>query len=387
MPRSYGVPWYTVRMTFRRDAVALILSAIALVIVAMTFSFDALVGGMTKRVEREQYELMEAIVTFNLRGVEDRALSRAEMLANLTSVRDAFERQDRAALHAETRETFRVQRGRHGVDQGQFYTLAATSFLRMHDPNRHGDSVASFRPMVVATNRDGVPRKGMAISRRGPAIFGITPIRNAAGQQIGSVELGMNPGPTLDRLKAAYELELSLFIDEGRLRETATDLRGEVFNDRNRVGRYIKVHATNWRLMRALVDAERLVPEEDPVRYSREIDGTAYGVSLLPVRNSFGDAMGVIAVARDFSASRAAINRARLWQGLIAVLAVVLLCGIVIVVVRGLVVKPLAAINDGLSALARGDASVKIDDRKMNAEMARAARSYEELRSKMEERS
>jgi methyl-accepting chemotaxis protein len=372
-------------MTFRRDAVALILSAIAIVIVVVTFAFDQLVGGVTERVEREQYEQMEAIVSFNMRSAEDRAIARAEMTASTPCVREAMTAQDRPRLLRETREMFRIQRARYGVDQGQFYLRPAVSFLRLHDPERHGDSVASFRPMVVATNQDGVPRKGFSISRRGVAIFGIVPVRDMANRQVGSFELGMSPGPVLDRLKAAYGLELALFIDEQQLRDTATDVGGDVINDRNRVGRYIKVHATNWDLMRQLIDDERLVGGDDPVSYAREVEGTTYGVMLIPLISSMGRPLGVIAATRDFNASRVSVSRGRLWQGLIALLAILLLCGVVLVVVRGLVVRPVAALNEGLAALARGDTSHALDDTKLSAEMARAVRNYEAVRARMGE--
>ena len=52
----------------------------------------------------------------------------------------------------------------------------------------------------------------------------------------------------------------------------------------------------------------------EPVRYTRDAQGLPYGVLLVPLRDGAGDSLGVIAVARDFSGSRAAAGRSLIWQ-------------------------------------------------------------------------
>src|SRR5436189_3171827 len=108
-------------MKFRRQAVALLVATTAIVIVVMTFVFDRLVSGMTDRVEDQQYRLMEEIVLFNMKGAEDRAIARAEIIASIPSVRHAMIAHDREALLSETREMYRIQHARYGMDQAQFY--------------------------------------------------------------------------------------------------------------------------------------------------------------------------------------------------------------------------------------------------------------------------
>jgi methyl-accepting chemotaxis protein len=371
-------------MRFRRDALFLILVPSAVLIAAMSFAFDRLTAGMTDRVEEDQYALMESIVAFNLRGAEDRALARAEIVASTPSIRAAFAAQDREALLRETRELYRVQSSRYGMDQAAFHTLPSRAFLRLHAPALHGDDLRGFRPLVVAANRTGVPHKGISISRAGPAIFGVVPMRDLSGRRNGVFEIAAEPGPILDRLKAAYGLDLALFIEERPLRQTATELRGDVLNDENRVGAYVKIHATNWALLRQLVDASRLVRSEQPVRYWQEANGAPYGVTLIPLRSGMGQPIGVMLAARSFESSRAAVNRARLWQALIALLAFVVLSGVVLTVVRGLLLRPLAALTDALRALANGDTSRTLDKSKLAQEMADAAESYERVREKLD---
>jgi methyl-accepting chemotaxis protein len=114
--------------------------------------------------------------------------------------------------------------------------------------------------------------------------------------------------------------------------------------------------------MRPLADASDLVRVEQPVRYVRESDGRAYGVVLIPLKSGAGASLGVIAIAKDFSQSRAAAGRSVIWQGLIAVMGVLCLAGIVIVVLRGFLLSPLAELNDRFAALARGAPSGPVED-------------------------
>ena len=109
---------------------------------------------------------------------------------------------------------FKEQREKYAVDQVQFHLAPSTSFVRLQNPALFGDDLSSYRPAVVAVNREQVAKKGIEVARTGPALFGIAPIRDLDGNHIGSVEFGMDIGPLLDRLKAAYGLELTLFIDE-----------------------------------------------------------------------------------------------------------------------------------------------------------------------------
>ena len=83
----------------------------------------------------------------------------------------------------------------------------------------------------------------------------MTPVTDATGQHIGSFELGMSFGPLLHALKAAYRLEMALFVEEQPLRQLmfAEGLDPDVLTEQNRRGKYTKVQSTNWALMKELV--------------------------------------------------------------------------------------------------------------------------------------
>ncbi len=331
-------------MTFRRSAPATLIAATILVIAVLTFVSNQLFGGLTDAIEQGQYQLMQSILTASLDSAAERALARADMIADLDQTREAVAAKDRAKLLALYAEMYQVQHDRHGVAQAQFHVPPSTSLLRLHSPAAFGDDLTRSRPMVTAVNRDHQPRKGFAIARSGPAIFGIAPIHDKAGNPIGSFEFGLDFAPILDALKATYGLEATLYVEEKPLRDFAKGVDPSIYSDQNRVSHFIRFHTTNAVLMKSLVGDADLAGVSDPVRYERSADGAPYGVLLVPLRNGAGESLGVIAVARDFSGSRAAASQSFIWQICAAIFGIVILSGAIIIVIRGFLLRPLSVV-------------------------------------------
>lgn len=348
-------------MTFRRSAPAALIVAIIIVVAGLTFLANRLFSGLTSAVEASQFQLMQSILDTSLRNTADEALARADLVAALPATKQAVAAKDRDRLLAEYAEMFSVQKNRHGVDQAQFHIPPAQSLLRLHNPATFGDDLTRFRPMVVAASRDQAERKGVAIARRGPAIFGLAPIRDAQGKFVGSFEFGLAFGPVLDALKAAYALDFTLFVEEKPLREFAKGLDPAALSDQNRVGRFIRIHSTNSALMRDLAGDSDISAANEPAHYTRDAQGHAFGVLLVPLRDGAGDPMGVIAVARDFSATRAAGGRSLVWQICLAVFAIVILSGVVLVVIRGFLLRPLDVLNARIAARLAGEPAEPLD--------------------------
>jgi methyl-accepting chemotaxis protein len=378
-------------MKFQRSAPRVLIVSVAVVVIGMAVLSNRLFSGLTSAVEQDQFELIRALWSFNLTAAENRALERAEMIAALPAVREAFAARDREGLLAQCAEMFKRQNERYGVDQAQFHFPPAISFLRLHAPEQHGDHQDPFRPMVVAVNRDRFSRKETAIAGTGPAIFGVTPMTDAAGQHIGSFELGMSFGPLLHALKAAYRLEMALFIEEQALRQLmfAEGLNpesghgiSELLTEQNRRGKYIKFHSTNWALMKELVGEGDLSGSPE-AQYIRSALDVPYGVVLLTLYNNAGDPIGKVAMARDFSSSRAAAGRSLVWQGLLALSGIVLLAGVILIVVRGLLLRPLEMLSQQFVKLAEGRRDQPIaESETLCDEMQALAQAHEQLRTK-----
>ncbi len=368
-------------MKFRRDAPALLIGAVVVVITVLSVASNRLFSGLTSSIEQSQLELMKSIIEFNLKGAESRALARAEMIADLPNVQRLFAARDRDGLLAETKEMFAIQKEKHGVDQAQFHLPPATSFLRLQDPAKFGDDLSSFRPMVVAVNREQVAKKGFAIARSGPAIFGITPFKDLHGKHIGSFEFGIEFGGVLDGIKSAYGLESAVFLAEAPLREFGQGVSPDVFSDQNRVGKYIRFYSTNTALLQTLI-VDKDLGSAAAGAFTREALGSPYGVILVPIRNGAGDTIGIIAVAKDFSSSRSAESRSLVWQILFALFAIVFLAGAILVVIRGKLLRPLGELSARFGTLAGGDRSqATLDGTDLCDELSSLSENYEKMRA------
>jgi methyl-accepting chemotaxis protein len=119
--------------------------------------------------------------------------------------------------------------------------------------------------------------------------------------------------------------------------------------------------------------------------YAREAQDTPYGVVMVQLRNPAGDVLGVIAVAKDFSASRSTMGKSMIWLAMYSLFAFVILAGIITMVVRGAITRPLGALNAKFDALASGEAAEPLDNPdQYYSELGTLAQHYETLRTQRE---
>jgi methyl-accepting chemotaxis protein len=341
-------------MTFRRSAPAALIAIAAIVIACVTWATHGLFNGLTAATEAAQFQLMQAAIDRAITNGSALALARAEIITSTTPTKEGGAARDRPRLLKEYAEMFRTQKERRGVDQAAFHIPPATSLLRLQAPETFGDDLTQFRPMVVTVNREHNPRSGPALGRTGPAIFGVSPVTDTSGQHVGSFEFGLDLAPMLDSLKAAYGFEFTLFIEEGPLRQFARGVDPAKLSAQNRVGRFLRFHTTNAVVMNELVTDADLATISEPTQYTREAQNTVYGVLQMPLRDAAGMPIGIVSVARDFSSTRAAAGRAVIWQIWIAIVAIVVLAGAALIIIRGFIVRPLDVLNQRFAALESG---------------------------------
>lgn len=342
-------------MTFRRSASAVIIASVVLVITTVSLVSYLISHRMTADFEDGQFDLMGQVLQSTLNAAEMKAIATSEAVAAMPEVRTAFAARDRAALLAATQEAYRVQHEKYGISQAQFHLEPAVSFLRVHNPARFGDDLAGNRRMVVEVNRSRGIRRGIEITSSSIGIFGTLPMTDAAGAHTGSFEVSLEIAPLLDELKKAYGFELGFFVDEKLLRETATAINPEVLGERNRVGSFLRFAATHPELLRALVTGDAVAVTE-PAQYMREVNGVPYGVLLQPVYDYARRQIGVVGIAADFSQTRSADGQAVVWQLMLALASGLLQIGVILVLLRGRLLRPLAVLNERVAAQADGAA-------------------------------
>lgn len=367
-------------MKFRRSAPTVLIGAVVIAIAVISVISGLIAHQMTASFEEAQFELMGKITGSKLHGAEGKATAGAELIAALPNVRKAFAERNREELLAITKDAFKLQHEKYGISQGQFHLPEKTSFLRLHNPAKFGEDLSSYRQMVIDVNDSKAIRRGLEITTSGVGIFGTVPMTNDAGQHNGSFELALEIGPLLDELKKTYGFELAIYIDEKILKQTATSLGGDILNERNRVGKYVKFYTTHSELSRALVTEEEINIVED-AHYKREVAGLPYGVLLQPVYNFSKKQIGVVAIAQNFKAMSSSGGRAVRWQVLLGLVAAILLTGLILMVIRGMLLQPLGVVSARYAALADGDASQGIEGEDVFCDEVRdLADQYERLR-------
>ncbi|WP_043744710.1 methyl-accepting chemotaxis protein [Paramagnetospirillum magneticum] len=191
----------------------------AIVVVATMLTISNLramedVIGQAERAELEGH----------FKAVADRILLQsrmAESLASLTAAlpatQDRFAAGDRAALTAMLQPGWTAMAQGFGVEQFQFHTPPATSFLRLHKPEKFGDDLSSFRRTVVQANETRKPARGLEGGVAGLGIRGVVPVAKG-GHHVGTVEFGLTFGQGFfDAFKAERNVDIALYLmDNGK---------------------------------------------------------------------------------------------------------------------------------------------------------------------------
>jgi methyl-accepting chemotaxis protein len=315
---------------------------IGLILVAVIGALTALTVANLDRVIRraEEQELKSHFSNIeNAIAAEGRlAEGLSALVANLPSVQEAFSRADRQELVRMLAPAFAVLKQEYAAEQFQFHLPPATSFLRVHKPEKFGDDLSTFRHTVVVANERRQSIKGLESGVAGLGVRGIVPVIN--GRHIGSVEFGMSFGaPFFEAFKRRNGVEAALHIDGAQGLKTFASTMGDV--------RLVAME----RLSSALAGA----PQLEHAVY----DGKLHAIYADTVRDFNGAAIGVLEVAMD-AENYAAASR-QMITGAVAVGSFALAFGLFAAwrMARGISGR-LNQVVDVLGRVAKGDLSVEV---------------------------
>lgn len=141
-----------------------------------------------------------------------RALSMAQLVALQSNVVEAMRAGDREMLAGVFVPGFKDLKADYGVRQFQFHLPPATSFLRVHKPEKFGDDLSGFRNTVLKVNNEKIATKGLEVGVAGLGMRGVAPIADAKGH-IGSVEFGLSFGQSFfDAFQEKHGTNAALFV-------------------------------------------------------------------------------------------------------------------------------------------------------------------------------
>jgi hypothetical protein len=335
-------------------------------------------------IENNQKAELNTTVTLIQKYTEEhtkKALSRAEMVASLPSVQQAFRARDRDQLAQILLPAFVIQRDRYDVREAHFHLAPATSFLRLFYLKKYGEDMSSFRETVLITNQKQEPQSGVEISRHGLNIRGVVPISDAQGA-IGSFEVGMSFNGVLDAVKQVTGFELGVFIDNDLMTKVATGLPAPE-SDRV-IGGLRNESSTNWSLVRSLVSPDLLRKVNDTTLKLQKIDGVDYGVALLQLLDFKGKKIGVVVAGKSFEGLTSQANAVLINAMVISLFAVIILGGTATILFNGLLMRPMIAVGNCITSMAIDDVAKPIDDlASRRDEVGKIARSLELIQQRL----
>jgi PAS domain S-box-containing protein len=165
--------------------------------------------GERRTLESHYQQLLQGI-----QAKRDQALSLAWSVALDPHVQEFFARRDREALLEHVTPMYRRLHDDFGVRQIHFHIPPATSFLRIHRPERYGERMDEYRRTVLhaVESRRGV--SGIEWGPTGHGIRGVVPVEKE-GSLIGTVEVGFSLGhPFAREFKARYGCDLTVYAPD-----------------------------------------------------------------------------------------------------------------------------------------------------------------------------
>ncbi|WP_019558876.1 methyl-accepting chemotaxis protein [Thioalkalivibrio sp. ALE12] len=320
-----------------RIGVRLMVGIIGVVVLAVVLTLVVVMnalGTMADRAEQRELNDLAGQLLDRLDQEAARATAMAETVARIPDIQEAMATGDRERLAAMTVPTFESLSTDYGVRQYQFHTPPATSFLRVHRPDRFDDDLSGFRQTVVDTNNNQAPISGLEEGVAGLGIRGVVPIAHN-GEHVGSVEFGLSFGdPFFEQFTEELGAPVALYLrDDGRFSRFGGTIDGEA--------------TFSAAEMREVLGGERHVRN---VTYQ----GKPMAVIARPVMDFSGDAVGVLELMVDRSAY---VDMARNATGtvvMVGVIAVVLGALLAWFLTRS-IVRPLCQTVDRLNDIASGE--------------------------------
>jgi methyl-accepting chemotaxis protein len=313
-------------------------------------------------IERETVALQEAIKVM-IEAETDRAAALAATVAALPPVAEAFAAEDRARLLALTAPLLEaLRRDGIAVEQFQFHRPPAISWLRVHQPARHGDDLSGFRATVVAANRERRAIRGLEGGVAGLGFRGVQPVV-VAGQHLGTVEFGLSLGrPFLDRLAERLGAEVALHApsrDGGSGRLAATQ---------------------DW-----LPAVEREALEAAPQGVIRDLAGAPRLLVTMPLPDFSGRPVAVLVAARDASAITAVQRKLRRLMGAI-LLGLIVVAGAAALLLARRIARPILALEAATQRIAQGELAAEVPGGKRGDEIGALARGLDAFRRALAEK-
>ncbi|WJG10357.1 methyl-accepting chemotaxis protein [Aliiglaciecola sp. LCG003] len=325
----------------------LLVLGISVVLILVTLvNTPLMISTATSIVEdAEQQKLASLFTSAEVEiGSEGRIASAlATFVAHIDVLNEKFANGQRDELAEMLVPAYKSVKTDFSARQFQYHLPPATSFLRLHKPEKFGDDLSSFRNTVVESNRNKAVIVGLEKGVAGLGIRGISPV-SYKGQHVGSVEFGMSFGqPFFENFKRKYNVDISLYL-------------------KNSDG-FKKFGST-------VQNATLLSPDElqqalnNPVLVEREYGDLELAVYGYKISDYEGKTIGVLEIGMDRSQYAKAISSARNTAIIVGIVSILIGLAVALFIARQ-ITRPLDLTVATMNEIAEGDGDLT---RRLNVE-------------------
>lgn len=134
--------------------------------------------------------------------------------ANIASggIKDALEKKDRKMLFELSKGRWETLRKENKfLEVMHFHLYDGTSFLRMHEEHKFGDTIANYRPMIAQLHKKQEPAYGFEAGVYSFSYRVALPVFKD-GKYLGALEFGSRPEHILSEMEFFYDLKGAVFV-------------------------------------------------------------------------------------------------------------------------------------------------------------------------------
>ena len=271
---------------------------------------------------------------------------------------------DRDALYQAALPIFRNLSPRHRITHFYFTGLDRVNFLRVHNPQRHGDVIDRYTMREAV--RTGQPARGLELGPLGTLTLRLVTPWRSDGEIVGYIELGQEIEDAISELAEALPTEVAIAIrkdllDRDQWRTGMSMLGRDVDWDLATDHVLINMNVNRVPLQEL---GQLLRPDGEAVTAAQTLnarDGSATRVLMTPLIDASGRDIGDLLFFMDVTSFRAAF-----WKSVAAIVAIFGLVGGILALSLSMVVR-------------RFERSLSLADRQRNE-------AYAQLESRVEDR-
>jgi|GEM_PF-1147700 len=301
---------------------------------------------------RQLLEIYYEQVLTGLQAEEGKAYYLAAFTAQMPDVQENLADRNRERLLQFALPIYQALKENLNLDQFQFHLSPATSFLRLHLPQKFGDDLSSFRATVVKANQERKPMVGLEAGVGGLGVRGVVPVF-FRGSHVGSVEFGgaLNV-KLLKPLKEKYGVDFAVFVPGDNKWQALANTRGEQ-------------EASRKDLLQRVFDSGT---KED---FREQAGGRELLTFLGAMKDFSGKNIGVVAVTSDLTDVLAAKQRSLYLHAGVGVVLLGILVVLISLVIDRLVGHRLKGVYKVFREMAReGDLTRRVPMRQISTAVA-----------------